>query len=148
MSASFTKSNTPVRSTSPTYANVKGSSSSASSCIPSKSSIIVAVAGTAEVVKRLSHRKKRTCMCSPSTHPGSFRCSLHKNSGPAVAPLPKSLNTRISAMMNSLVRISGVKEELLRRALAAQIRCSSHKQHRRNDFRPRPSRFSVMSRYS
>ncbi|KAG6591554.1 hypothetical protein SDJN03_13900, partial [Cucurbita argyrosperma subsp. sororia] len=22
---------------------------------------------------------KRTCMCSPTTHPGSFRCSLHKN---------------------------------------------------------------------
>ncbi|KAI4379368.1 hypothetical protein MLD38_005678 [Melastoma candidum] len=25
---------------------------------------------------------RRTCMCSPTTHPGSFRCSLHKSCGP------------------------------------------------------------------
>ncbi|KAI8527880.1 hypothetical protein RHMOL_Rhmol12G0108400 [Rhododendron molle] len=25
------------------------------------------------------NRKKQTCMCSPTTHFGSFRCSLHKN---------------------------------------------------------------------
>ncbi|CAL5186891.1 unnamed protein product [Lathyrus oleraceus] len=131
MSASFTKSN-----------DVKCSSSSV------KSSIAVTVARTGEVDKRLSHRKKRTCMCSPSRHPGSFRCSLHKNSGSAVAQSPKSLNTRRWAMTNSLVRIRGIEEELVRRALAALIRCSSQKQHRRNDFRPRPSRFSVMSRYS
>ncbi|XP_056171580.1 uncharacterized protein LOC130139176 [Syzygium oleosum] len=24
--------------------------------------------------------QKKTCMCSPTTHPGSFWCSLHKNS--------------------------------------------------------------------
>ncbi|KAL5100824.1 hypothetical protein RYX36_005151 [Vicia faba] len=135
MSASFTKSNTPVGSTSPTYVNLKGSSSSVNSCISSKSSI------PAEVVKRISHRKKRTCMCSPTTHPGSFRCSLHKNSGSAVAHLPKSLNTRRSAMTNSLVRIRGIEEELVRRALLAPMRCLSHKQRRRFDFRPRPSRF-------
>ncbi|NP_001313633.1 uncharacterized protein LOC100191161 [Zea mays] len=25
-----------------------------------------------------SSRGRRTCMCSPTNHPGSFRCSLHK----------------------------------------------------------------------
>ncbi|XP_058725799.1 uncharacterized protein LOC131597102 [Vicia villosa] len=147
MSASFTKSNRPDLSTSPTYANVKGSSSSVNSCISLKSSMFVTVAETAEVVKWLSHRKKRTCMCSPSMHPGSFRCRLHKNSGSAIAQSQKSLYTRRSAMMNSLVRIRGIEEELVRRALVAPIRCPSHKQRRRFDFQPRPSRFSVMSRY-
>ncbi|GAB2289149.1 hypothetical protein Dimus_023452 [Dionaea muscipula] len=52
---------------------------------------------------------KRTCMCSPTTHPGSFRCSLHKNSGgspsrqAAVPYQSNRLNARRSAMTNSLM---------------------------------------------
>ncbi|KAK8967088.1 hypothetical protein KSP40_PGU015060 [Platanthera guangdongensis] len=77
----------------------------------------------------------RTCLCSPTTHPGSFRCSLHKG-----------LNARRSAMTNSLVRIATVEGELVKRALSALIRPSSHHQRRRQDFQPRPSRLFIMSK--
>ncbi|KAI3437205.1 uncharacterized protein J3R85_005640 [Psidium guajava] len=96
--------------------------------------------------------QKKTCMCSPTTHPGSFRCSLHKNSRSNAqhqsAPYnsSRSLNFRRSAMTNSLVRIGGVEGDLVKRALAALIRPSSHQVRRRADFKPRPSRLSSMSR--
>ncbi|EYU21687.1 hypothetical protein MIMGU_mgv1a024748mg [Erythranthe guttata] len=93
-------------------------------------------------------------MCSPTTHPGSFRCSLHKSSAAAAgySNHPSSyrsshqLNMRRSAMTNSLVRIGTVEGDLVRRALAALIRPSSHNLRRRFDFQPRPSRLSVMSK--
>ncbi|KAK8604791.1 hypothetical protein V6N13_082263 [Hibiscus sabdariffa] len=96
-----------------------------------------------------SKQPKRTCMCSPTTHPGSFRCSLHKNfnnshSASGYAPSNR-LNARRSAMTNSLVRIGGVEGDLVRRALSALIRPSSHQQRRRSAFQPRPSRLSVES---
>ncbi|EYU34940.1 hypothetical protein MIMGU_mgv1a024024mg [Erythranthe guttata] len=103
--------------------------------------------------------RRRTCMCSPTNHPGSFRCSLHKGGlagsgvvsggGPArtvSCGSSSGLNMRRSAMKNSLVRIGTVEGELEKRALAALIRPSSHQQRRRGEFRPRPSRLSVMSR--
>ncbi|KAI3803045.1 hypothetical protein L1987_31193 [Smallanthus sonchifolius] len=97
---------------------------------------------------------KRTCMCSPTSHPGSFRCSLHKNSGKNsnnhhnTATYPSNrLNARRSAMTNSLVRIGTVEGgDLVKRALAALIRPSSHQQRRRTSFQSRPSRLSVMSK--
>ncbi|KAE9462645.1 hypothetical protein C3L33_05439, partial [Rhododendron williamsianum] len=97
------------------------------------------------------NRKKQTCMCSPTTHPGSFRCSLHKNVNShhhhhSTAPYPSNrLNARRSAMTNSLVRIGTVEGDLVKRALAALIRPSSHQQRRRVGFQPRRSRLSVMS---
>ncbi|KAL1551347.1 hypothetical protein AAHA92_19205 [Salvia divinorum] len=106
--------------------------------------------------KQQSHRSlpKKTCMCSPTTHPGSFRCSLHKNSiapgyashAPPSYPSSHQLNMRRSAMTNSLVRIGTVEGDLVKRALAALIRPSSHSLRRRHDFQPRPSRLSVMSK--
>lgn len=48
-------------------------------------------------------------------------------------------------MKNSLVRIGTVEGDLVKRALAALIRPSSHNQRRRGEFRPRPSRLSVVS---
>lgn len=95
---------------------------------------------------------RKTCMCSPTTHPGSFRCSLHKNQGSSNqhhnhTPYPNNrLNMRRSAMTNSLVRISGVEGEWVKRALTALIRPSSHQQRRRAGFQPRQSRLSVMSK--
>ncbi|KAI4324681.1 hypothetical protein MLD38_030147 [Melastoma candidum] len=98
----------------------------------------------------LTNSGKKTCMCSPTTHPGSFRCSLHKNlsrggGGQGQFSSSRSLNFRRSAMTNSLVRIGGVEGDLVKRALAALIRPSSHQLRRRFDFKPRPSRLSVMS---
>ncbi|XP_008219542.1 PREDICTED: putative protein TPRXL [Prunus mume] len=91
---------------------------------------------------------KKTCMCSPTSHPGSFRCSLHKNVGGGhnAAPYPTNrLNMRRSAMTNSLVRIGGVEGEWVKRALTALIRPCAHQQRRRAGFQPRPSRLSAMS---
>ncbi|XP_047320695.1 uncharacterized protein LOC124924744 [Impatiens glandulifera] len=91
----------------------------------------------------------RTCMCSPTTHPGSFRCSLHKNSNIQrhSPPYPSNrLNVRRSAMTNSLLRTGTVEGEMVKRALAALIRPSSHQQRRRCNFKLQPSRLSVMSK--
>ncbi|KAD6795013.1 hypothetical protein R6Q59_021081 [Mikania micrantha] len=106
-----------------------------------------------QAVKKQLETPKRTCMCSPTSHPGSFRCSLHKNSGNNsnhhnTATYPSNrLNARRSAMTNSLVRIGTVEGgDLVKRALAALIRPSSHQQRRRTSFQPRPSRLSVMSK--
>ncbi|WOK94221.1 hypothetical protein Cni_G02923 [Canna indica] len=104
--------------------------------------------------KRSAAPKRRTCLCSPTSHPGSFRCSLHKglnlhhNSSSVVAASSPSnrLNARRSAMTNSLVRIGAVEGEWVKRALAALIRPSSHQQRRRAGFQPRPSRLSRMSK--
>jgi len=89
-------------------------------------------------------------MCSPTTHPGSFRCALHKNVGntasSSIAYSPNRLNMRRSAMTNSLVRINTVEGDLVKRALAALIRPSSHHHRRRAAFQPRPSRLSNMSK--
>ncbi|KAJ4792579.1 serine-rich protein-like protein [Rhynchospora pubera] len=96
---------------------------------------------------------RRTCMCAPTTHPGSFRCKLHKgmqnpnpSSGRSNSAVSSRLNARRSAMTNSLVRIGSVEGgEWVKRALAALIRPSSHHQRRRTDFQRRPSRLSAMA---
>ncbi|KAG6389313.1 hypothetical protein SASPL_150781 [Salvia splendens] len=108
----------------------------------------IAAAPRNQVVQRSGGNiQKRTCLCSPTNHPGSFRCALHKNSGgnQPISYSPNRLNMRRSAMTNSLVRIGTVEGDLVKRALAALIRPSSHQQRRRADFRPRQSRLSVMS---
>ncbi|KAK9279570.1 hypothetical protein L1049_013249 [Liquidambar formosana] len=145
------------RSSSPTRVNMCGSSppspfapsvrfSVNRSVSPSRS---IAVTSPREQILSSS---KKTCMCSPTTHPGSFRCSLHKNfnnnsnNGSHNYSVSNRLNARRSAMTNSLVRIGTVEGDLVKRALAALIRPSSHQQRRRAAFQPRPSRLSIMSR--
>ncbi|XP_071708730.1 uncharacterized protein [Rutidosis leptorrhynchoides] len=101
------------------------------------------------VANPLKNLPKKTCMCSPTTHPGSFRCSLHKNynTSHGITYSPNRLNARRSAMTNSLVRIGTVEGgDLVKRALAALIRPSSHQQRLRSAFEPRPSRLSIMSK--
>ncbi|XP_043722573.1 vitellogenin-2-like [Telopea speciosissima] len=122
---------------------------------PSRS---IAVSPRDEVVRKQSNplsapssSSRKTCMCSPTNHPGSFRCSLHKgvdNHHHHSGSYPSShrLNARRSAMTNSLVRIGTVEGEIVKRALAALIRPSSHQQKRRASFQPRASRLSLMSK--
>ncbi|XP_038879100.1 uncharacterized serine-rich protein C215.13-like [Benincasa hispida] len=145
------------RSVSPSRVNLQGSSSPSASSVsfsldrsisPNRPiSVLSRTSGNHQVVKKQSNQK-RTCMCSPTTHPGSFRCSLHKGvqSQPSTPYSSNRLNARRSAMTNSLVRIGGVEGDLVRRALASLIRPSSHSQRRRADFCPRPSRLSIMSK--
>ncbi|KAJ8528068.1 hypothetical protein K7X08_015519 [Anisodus acutangulus] len=104
----------------------------------------------------VTNRQKKTCMCSPTNHPGSFRCSMHKKMAVRSSSSHQRsssygsnnsirLHMRRSAMTNSLVRIGTVEGELVKRALAALIRPSSHQQRRRADFQRRPSRLSLVS---
>ncbi|KAL6659358.1 hypothetical protein ACP70R_003398 [Stipagrostis hirtigluma subsp. patula] len=105
--------------------------------------------------------RKRACACSPTTHPGSFRCALHRGQGakgaggrrsPTSSP-PAPVSSRLSAarrpsMASPLVRIKAVEgADHVRRALAALVRPppQHHQTSRRSSFRPRPSRLSAMS---
>ncbi|KAK7388569.1 hypothetical protein VNO78_23390 [Psophocarpus tetragonolobus] len=153
--SSFSRSSTFFqRSSSPTRVKLCGSSAPSvrfslehRSVSPNRSISVTPRTGASRQTSN-PHHQKRTCMCSPTTHPGSFRCSLHKKSqAPSPAPYsPNRLNARRSAMTNSLVRIRGVEGDLVKRALSALIRPSSHQQRRRGDFHPRPSRLSLMSK--
>ncbi|CAN6552036.1 unnamed protein product [Malus baccata var. baccata] len=72
---------------------------------------------------------KKTCMCSLTSYSGSFRCNLHKNQGGSENTKSFSsnrLNMSKSAMTNSLVRISGVEGEWVKRTLTALIRPCAH----------------------
>lgn len=149
------------RATSPTRVNLRRSVSPSSSVrfstSPSRS---IAVTPSPQKQNNHSHshrhrhfpsNQKKTCMCSPTTHPGSFRCSLHKgmhyqSHQQTQYHSSHHLNMRRSAMKNSLVRIGTVEGDLVKRALAALIRPSSHSLRRRVDFQPRPSRLSIMSK--
>ena len=146
------------RSASPTKVNLYGSTPSAPSVRfsldrPTSPSRSISVTPRSQVVKKQTNplsapsTPKRTCMCSPTNHPGSFRCSLHKGFNNHSTPYSSNrLNARRSAMTNSLVRIGTVEGDLVKRALAALIRPSSHHQRRRGAFQPRPSRLSIMSK--
>ncbi|KAG4962851.1 hypothetical protein JHK82_039531 [Glycine max] len=153
-SSSFFNSHVASRSTSPTRVNLFRAAPPPSHSVrfaldrsisPNRSHVIAR--------KHQHHRhvtaQKKMCMCSPTTHPGSFRCSLHKNNNQnaQTGSFPSNrLNMRRSAMKNSLVRIGGVEGEWVKRALTALIRPSSHQQRRRSAFEPRPSRLSIMSK--
>ncbi|GLJ26277.1 hypothetical protein SUGI_0505090 [Cryptomeria japonica] len=99
--------------------------------------------GQRAAVPSVSARK--TCLCSPSNHPGAFRCSLHRNCPPSSssASTIAQLHMRRSAMKNSLVRIGSVEGgEWMKKAL---IRPSSREVRRRASFHPQPSRLRHMT---
>ena len=156
-----------ARATSPTRVNLYGRSSSPHSSTSVRFSIndrpispnrSISYNKSNAVTSGAHHQRNRTCSCSPTTHPGSFRCSLHRglslsrnhqnNRQTTTESFHSSsaLNLRRSAMKNSLVRIGGVEGELVKRALTALIRPSSHQQRRRAAFEPRLSRLSIMSK--
>lgn len=148
------------RSASPPRVSVGRSRSMASSSVrfsidrPLSPSRSLAASPRHHVLRNDNRRNsiKKTCMCSPTFHPGSFRCSLHKNSASGRGGngqqsfVPNRLNIWSLAMKNSLVRIGGVEGDLVKRALTALIRPSSHQQRRHTVFQPRLSRLSVMTK--
>lgn len=144
-----------TRSSSPTRVNLHRSISPTPSVRFSTSrnrSVVVSPRQQRRNNVALPSNQKKTCMCSPTTHPGSFRCSLHKNTNnrsnqsSSYNRSRHQLHMLRSAMTNSLVRIGTVEGDLVKRALTALIRPSSHQLRRRGDFKPRPSRLSVMSK--
>ncbi|XP_039142493.1 uncharacterized protein LOC120279633 [Dioscorea cayenensis subsp. rotundata] len=84
-----------------------------------------------------SSAHRRSCACSPTTHPGSYRCSDHK----IVVP------QRPIAVSPSQTQIGLLSGDWARRVLvlAALSRPSSHLNHRKAVFQPRPSRLSSVS---
>ncbi|KAL6334701.1 hypothetical protein AAG906_021360 [Vitis piasezkii] len=79
----------------------------------------------------------RTCLCSPTAHPGSFRCSLHRGS---LKPCGRS-----TANINRLEPKTVTKATLLKAFLMQIIKPSSHDARRRKNFQPRPTRFCLMN---
>ncbi|GLJ26279.1 hypothetical protein SUGI_0505160 [Cryptomeria japonica] len=89
------------------------------------------------------------CVCSPSNHPGAFRCSLHRNcpSSSSSASTNSEVHMRRSAMKNSIARIGSVEGgEWMKRALSVLIRPSSHLLQRRRSFHQQTSRLRHMTR--
>ncbi|KAL1167343.1 hypothetical protein V6Z11_A05G012900 [Gossypium hirsutum] len=68
-----------------------------------------------------SKSQARTCLCSPTTHPGSFRCSLHRNFNK-----PPTGRSRAALLLQI-------------------IKPSSHDLQRRRNFQPKPSRFCMLN---
>ncbi|XP_038710966.1 uncharacterized protein LOC120005412 [Tripterygium wilfordii] len=75
----------------------------------------------------------RTCLCSPSRHPGSFRCSIHRN--------PNRTPARVSP--------NEWEMSMIKKVLLQIVKPSNHdkqkRRKRRRDFQPQPSRFCLMN---
>ncbi|XP_037450328.1 uncharacterized protein LOC119320324 [Triticum dicoccoides] len=91
-----------------------------------------------------STRSRRFCTCSPTNHPGSFRCSLHKArkqaapAGSSKPASPPSTRGPGSKRMNS--------RQCARRALAPSAAAQQSQHLRRaGGLIPRTSRLSAMS---
>ncbi|KAK8604792.1 hypothetical protein V6N13_082264 [Hibiscus sabdariffa] len=89
-----------------------------------------------------SNSQPRRCLCAPTSHPGSFRCSLHRifNTSPArtkpvrVSPTPSHRQTAMLTKANSVKAF-----------LYQIIKPSSHDMQRRRNFQPKPSRFCLLN---
>uniref|UniRef100_A0ACD5Z9T1 Uncharacterized protein n=1 Tax=Avena sativa TaxID=4498 RepID=A0ACD5Z9T1_AVESA len=139
------------RSASPTRAKLAAGSGARS---PAKS-----VSVSSPSASSATARNRSSCMCSPTNHPGSFRCSLHKErkqEGPVGHSKLASPSSSVSSLAGTcrlldakrtgseLVRVGGAVES---RTWARRALAPSPPQRRRRDggFRPRPSRLSSVS---
>lgn len=76
----------------------------------------------------------RSCLCSPTTHPGSFRCKLHRSAG----------KHRSAAHSASVESQGAAKANSMRALLIQIIRPTGQELCRRRNFVPRPSRFCLI----
>ncbi|KAL4280020.1 hypothetical protein GQ457_10G029880 [Hibiscus cannabinus] len=88
-----------------------------------------------------SKSQTRTCPCSPTTHPGSFRCNLHRNSNKP----PASRNRVVRVSPNPWKLAVQAKANSIKALLLQIIKPSSHDMQRRRNFQPKPSRFCVFN---
>ncbi|XWS17055.1 hypothetical protein CRYUN_Cryun33cG0035000 [Craigia yunnanensis] len=88
-----------------------------------------------------SKPQTHTCLCSPTTHPGSFRCSLHRNFNK-----PPGRRTRVVRVSSNHWELAVVAKANSIKALLFQIiKPSSHDMQRRRNFQPKPSRFCLLN---
>ncbi|XP_047078579.1 uncharacterized protein LOC124689022 [Lolium rigidum] len=96
-------------------------------------------------------KSRRSCMCSPTNHPGSFRCSRHKErsqEAPAGHIHSKKPATPPSPPPSAVVPTSsGAGSRLLVRRALSPPQKSLHQRRAAGGFRPRPqpSRLSSVS---
>lgn len=94
----------------------------------------------------------RTCLCSPSTHPGSFRCGLHRG-GYRKVSATKSTAAHINKMDSKnnnekkmMMLNTASKTNLIKAFLMQIIKPASHDLQRRRNFQPnKPTRFCQMN---
>ncbi|KAL9242473.1 hypothetical protein vseg_016466 [Gypsophila vaccaria] len=82
---------------------------------------------------------KSGCLCSPTKHPGSFRCHFHRNS---------NSKSRSKPLRNHNAYYTAAKANALRMLLIHQmINASppSHDHRRRQNFQPKPTRFYLIN---
>jgi hypothetical protein len=81
-------------------------------------------------------------MCSPTNHPGSFRCSKHKERKQDV---PAGHSKPAAPSLFSGVSSGAVESGTWARRALAQSPQSQHRRRAAGGFRPRPSRLSAVS---
>ena len=91
--------------------------------------------------KSHTQQETRTCLCSPTTHPGSFRCGLHRDS--LRVPARSRIGRAGSNNKGGLALVA--KANSFKAILLQIIKPSSHDLHRRRDFQPRLTRFCLMN---
>ncbi|KAF9586847.1 hypothetical protein IFM89_039948 [Coptis chinensis] len=82
----------------------------------------------------VSSVQKRTCMCSPSTHAGAFRCKFHKKIQAEKKNTTDNKNQEDKVAAESSTRVSGEKV-LVRRALRDLVEIK-HQQQEEKCFNP------------
>ncbi|KVH93759.1 uncharacterized protein LOC112516842 [Cynara cardunculus var. scolymus] len=84
-----------------------------------------------------SQPQRETCLCSPTNHPGSFRCSRHRN-------LHKVPSRRV-ASRGSLELALVAKSNSVKAFMRLMIKPSSHDVQRRRNFQQKPTRFCLLN---
>ncbi|KAJ3679158.1 hypothetical protein LUZ60_017169 [Juncus effusus] len=79
----------------------------------------------------------RTCLCAPTTHPGSFRCQLHRATGAKSVRNIIKTNGNVKAMADQ-------KAKCMKDVLMKTISPSRPDPYRRKEFRPMVSRFCMI----
>ncbi|KAE8657909.1 hypothetical protein F3Y22_tig00116976pilonHSYRG00090 [Hibiscus syriacus] len=78
------------------------------------------------------------CLCSPTSHPGSFRCALHRNFNKK-----PSTRSRTRVVHESPKYLANAKPAKM--LLFQIMKPSSHCIKRRRNFQPKPSRFCLLN---
>ncbi|KAF8730093.1 hypothetical protein HU200_017059 [Digitaria exilis] len=91
-------------------------------------------------------KKKLTCLCSPTNHPGSFRCIRHRN-GPRGAAAPSIGGEGGPGPSRGRAAKGRSVRSLLLQRISSCPSGDRGRQRRRGsgDFEPRPSRLRLMN---
>ncbi|KAK2646617.1 hypothetical protein Ddye_021812 [Dipteronia dyeriana] len=82
----------------------------------------------------------RACLCSPTNHPGSFRCNLHRNMKRSYGRAAVRISSSNRWELGVIAKANALKAFLLQ-----IIKPSSHDLQRRRNFLHRPTRFCLMN---